>query len=144
LTVSAATSADASTSTFTVTVTATSGSHLATAGLTVTTTGPTVTVLASRVPISGIAGARSSQQYRRIDVPAGQDSLTVSISGGTGDADLYVRRGSLPTTTAFDCRPFITGNNETCTFNAPAAGTWYVMIRGFRAYNGVTLKGTYF
>jgi hypothetical protein len=143
LTLSAATSAPAATSTFTITGTAGSGSHTATANLTVTTAGPSVTVLANAVPISGISGALASQQYFRIDVPTGQDSLTVSISGGNADADLYVRRGALPTTSAFDCRPFTTGNNETCTFNAPAAGAWYVMVRGYTAFSGVTLTATY-
>src|SRR5262249_42102433 len=72
-----------------------------------------------------------------------QSSLVFTISGGTGDADLYVRFNALPTTTTFNCRPFLSGNSETCTFTSPAAGPWYVMIRGFAAYSGVTLKGTY-
>jgi hypothetical protein len=143
LTLSAAVGALASVSTFTVTGTAGSGARTSTAGLTVVPTGPTITVLPTGVPISGIAGARSSQQLFQIDVPPGQDVLTVSIAGGTGDADLYVRRGSQPTTTAYDCRPFTGGNNETCTFNAPGAGTWFVMVRGFSAFSGVTLTATY-
>ena len=28
------------------------------------------------------------------------------MSGGTGDADLYVRAGSKPTTSTYDCRPY--------------------------------------
>jgi len=67
----------------------------------------------------------------------------VNSFGGTGDADLYVRFGSKPTVVAFSCRPFTTGNDETCTVNAPAAGTWYVMVRGFTAYGGLAVKGTY-
>ena len=62
---------------------------------------------------------------------------------GTGDADLYVRFGASPTTTAYDCRPYATGNAETCTFNSPQAGTWYVRVRGYAAYSGVNLKGSY-
>jgi hypothetical protein len=38
--------------------------------------------------------------------------------------------------------PYTTGNNETCTFNAPAAGTYYVNVRAYAAYSGVTLTGT--
>ena len=33
--------------------------------------------------------------------------------GGTGDGDLYVRFGSQPTTSAYDCRPYASGNAET-------------------------------
>jgi Zn-dependent metalloprotease len=75
-------------------------------------------------------------------VPAGKTSVVFTISGGTGDADMYVRIGSAPTTTTYSCRPYLTGNNETCTFNAPAAGTYYVNVRAYAAYSGVSLKGT--
>jgi Zn-dependent metalloprotease len=74
-------------------------------------------------------------------VPAGKTSVVFTISGGTGDADMYVRIGSAPTTSSYSCRPYLTGNNETCTFNAPAAGTYYVNVRAYAAYSGVSLKG---
>jgi serine protease len=109
--------------------------------VTVTTGGPAV--LTDGVPVTNISGASGSQQFWVMNVPAGKDTLTISINGGSGDADLYVRFGSQPTTSTFDCRPFINGNNETCTINNPSAGDWYVMIRGFAAFSGVTLTGTY-
>lgn len=65
--------------------------------------------------------------------------LSVVVRGGTGDADLYVRQGSQPTTTTFNCRPFLTGNNEFCTIDSPAAGTWFFSLRGFSAYSGATI-----
>ena len=55
---------------------------------------------------------------------------------------MYVRRGSAPTTSTYDCRPYTSGNSETCTFNAPTAGTYYVNVRAYAAYSGVSLKGT--
>ncbi len=75
----------------------------------------------------------------RIEVPAGQTSLDIKLSGGTGDADLFVKFGSRPTTTDYDYRPFIIGNSESVALSNPVAGTWYVMIRGYSAYAGVTL-----
>ena len=69
--------------------------------------------------------------------------MVFTISSGSGDADLYVRRGAQPTTSTYDCRPYLIGNNETCTFTAPVAADYYVMIRGYVAYSGVTLKGLY-
>jgi hypothetical protein len=138
LTVSAASTAAAGATTFSVTGTSASTSHSASASMTVTT-GPAT--LTDGVPVTNISGATGSNQFWVMNVPAGKDTLTVTISGGSGDADLYVRFGSAPTTTTFDCRPFVTGNNETCTFNAPAAGSYFVMVRGFSAYSGVTLTG---
>ncbi|MGX5173125.1 M4 family metallopeptidase [Aliikangiella sp. IMCC44653] len=75
-------------------------------------------------------------------MPAGYSTLTVSISGGSGDADLYVRHGAQSTTSAYDCRPYKNGNNETCNFNNPASGTWYLDIRGYSTASGVTLRLT--
>src|SRR6185295_14564760 len=72
------------------------------------------TVLTNGVPVSGLSGATGSQQFFKIDVPAGQTTLTVTITGGSGDADLYTRFGSRPTLSTYDCRPYKTGNAETC------------------------------
>jgi len=66
--------------------------------------------------------------------------LVVSISGGTGDADLYVRQAGAPTTTSYDCRPYLNGNNETCTFQNPTPGTWYIGVRAYSAFSGVNLE----
>ena len=51
--------------------------------------------------------------------------------------------GSAPTSTSYDCRPYKSGNAETCTLNAPKAGTWHVQLSGFSAFSGVTLKASY-
>jgi serine protease len=76
-------------------------------------------------------------------VPSGASNLQFQTSGGTGDADLYVRFGAAPTMSTWDCRPFASGNNETCTFASPAAGTWHVMVVGDDPYSGMTLVGSY-
>mgnify|MGYP001591367620 CR=1 FL=1 len=99
-------------------------------------------VLTNGVATSAISGAASSAQYFTLEVPASATSLSFAMSGGTGDADMYVRFGAAPTTTTYDCRPYLGGNNETCNVT-PKAGTYYVMIRGYAAFSGTTLKGTF-
>lgn len=99
--------------------------------------------LQNGVPVTGLSGAASSERRYTIQVPAGRSQLRVQMSGGTGDADLYLRQGSAPTTTSYTCRPYQGGNNETCTINSPAAGTWHVMVRGYNTYSGVSLVGSY-
>jgi hypothetical protein len=99
--------------------------------------------LTNGVAATGISGGANMALYYSIEVPAGQTKLEIAMSGGTGDADLYVKRGSLPTTTSYDYRPYLTGNNETVSVNAPAAGTWYIMIRGYSAFSGITLLASY-
>lgn len=102
-----------------------------------------VTQLTTNVPVSSLSGAEDSLRHFTIDVPSGQSSFSVKTSGGTGDVDLYVRRGSLPTTEEYDCSPYITGNNETCTFTSPTAGRYYVSLHGYAAYSGVSLLAGY-
>ena len=105
--------------------------------------GGTDGVLTNGVPVTGISDAKGGDKFWKLDVPLGQTTLTFTISGGTGDADLYVQQGAKPTKTSYACRPYKTGNSETCTFSPPAAGTYWVMLDGYAAYSGVTLTGTY-
>jgi vibriolysin len=100
-------------------------------------------VLSNGVPIPNLSDATGGQKVWRIDVPVGQTSMTISIAGGSGDADLYVQSGSAPTTTVYQCRPYKNGNAETCTFSPPSQGTYYVMLNAYAAYSGLTLTGTY-
>jgi vibriolysin len=104
---------------------------------------PTDGVLTNGVPVSNISGAKDTQKFWSLNVPSGQTTLTFTISGGSGDADLYVQSGTKPTLTAYACRPYKNGNAETCTFTPPSAGTYYVMLHAYAAYSGVTLTGTY-
>jgi serine protease len=87
-------------------------------------------------------GRRAWQRYT-IDIPAGMATLNVNMSGGTGDGDLYVRRGSQPTTATYDCRPYKTGNNESCSFNNPTADTWHISVYGYTAASGITINVDY-
>jgi len=104
-------------------------------------TGPTA--LTNGVPVTNQSGATGSETFYTIAVPAGASNLTIQTAGGSGDADLYVRFGSAPTQSTYDCRPFLGGNNETCTFASPQAGTYHVMLRGWSAYSGVTLTASF-
>jgi serine protease len=142
-TLSLTAAAGATTGTFAIAVTGTgaSASHSTTINLTVTAAG--TTVLRNNVPVTGLSGAAGAQQFFQLDVPAAATGLVFTISGGTGDADLYVRFGSPPTTSTFDCRPFLGGNNETCSIASAQAGTYFVMVRGFAAFTGVTLTGRF-
>lgn len=93
--------------------------------------------------LTDLSGSRGAWDHYTLDIPAGMSSFTVVISGGSGDADLFVRYGTQPTSSSYDCRPYRNGNNETCTFNNPAAGTWHISLNGYRTYSGVDLEATW-
>lgn len=105
------------------------------------TTQPGNNVLQDGVAKTSLSGAKSSETFYTMEIPSGTTKVTFTMSGGTGDADLYVRAGSKPTQSSYDCRPWKSGNAETCTIDNPAAGTMHVMIHGYAAYSGVSLKG---
>ena len=73
---------------------------------------------------------KGEEKKYKVTVPSGADLLTVQIVG-TGDADLYVRKGEEPTIISYDCAPYRLGSNETCTIQSPAAGDWFIMIHGY-------------
>jgi C1A family cysteine protease len=78
-----------------------------------------------------------------IDVPENAANLTITISGGSGDADLYTRFNTEPTTSEYDCRPYLNGNSETCTEETPQAGRWHIGLRGWRDFSGISLTASY-
>jgi serine protease len=115
-----------------------------TAALNGTGPGPgTGTVLQNNVPVTGLGAASGASLAYTVAVPSGSSQLKVTIAGGSGDADLYVRNGSAPTDTVYTCRPYLSGNNETCTISAPAAGTWHVRVKAYSTFSGVTLTAQY-
>ena len=48
-----------------------------------------------------------------------------------GDADLYVRVGQRPTTSAYNCRPFKAGSDEACEIQLATPAQLFVMVRGY-------------
>jgi hypothetical protein len=95
------------------------------------------------VTITGLAASTGNSLNYTMVVPAGATNLKFVISGGTGDADLYVRFGSAPTDTTYDCRPYLSGNSETCTFTTAQAGTYYIRLKAYSSFSGVSLTGSY-
>ncbi|GAE54446.1 S8 family peptidase [Xanthomonas arboricola] len=104
--------------------------------------GGTGNTLTNGTPVTGLGAATGAELNYTIAVPAGSGTLTVAISGGSGDADLYVRAGSAPTDTTYTCRPYRSGNAETCSISAPS-GTYYVRVKAYSTFSGVTLRASY-
>lgn len=89
-----------------------------------------------------LSGSKRQWQYFTVTIPADTPAnaqLEISISGGSGDADLYVRMGADPTTSLYDCRPYLAGSNEQCTLPAVAGEQWHIGLYPYRNFSGVTL-----
>lgn len=99
--------------------------------------------LSKGVAVTNLYAGWGVEKYYSFYVPADATSASISISGGTGDADLYVLYNGVPTVSNWNCRPYSGTSTETCSFSYPAEGTYYIMVRGFSAYSGVSLSATY-
>jgi hypothetical protein len=74
---------------------------------------------------SGSLAAGSTRSFQAAVAPG---TYQVSITG-TGDVDLYVRLGKAPTSTLYDCRPYLIGSDESCTVTVAALDILYVLLR---------------
>lgn len=129
--------------------------HVATAvfvAITATSALADLTTLSDGVPVPNLSGVVGNGQSFVIEVPDARDSLVITTSGGWGDADLYVRYGTLPVVEiqgAWDYRPFLIGNDESVIvdpYTVPVplqAGMWYIVLYGYDDYSGVTLEADY-
>jgi serine protease len=100
-------------------------------------------VLANGVPVTGLSGATNTELRYTMTVPAGAMNLVFRTTGGSGNANLFVKFGSPPTTTAYDCRSTSPGTAESCGFPFPRTGTYHILVRGASAFAGVTLTATF-
>ncbi|MFT4874965.1 MAG: serine protease [Halioglobus sp.] len=104
---------------------------------------PPPAALANGEAVSNLSGSTGSEVFYSITLPDGATNLSVQIAGGSGDADLYLREGALPTLASYDCRPWLNGNNETCAGNNSGLTDYYVMIHAYAAFSGVSLSVSY-
>lgn len=99
----------------------------------------TVTVLENGV-VQQISAAEKEELLFSFSAPATADVVTVSLASGSGDADLYVKKGAQATLASYDCRPWLAGNNETCTL--AGGGDYSVMVKGYNAFTNVDIVAT--
>ena len=90
---------------------------------------------------SRIISSNGSQQPAfSFELTSGASNVEISISGGTGDADIYVRYGLAPTLDDYDYRPWKNGNNETVNIATPAVGDWFIMVNPYNPFDNVELS----
>jgi hypothetical protein len=77
---------------------------------------------------SGEVAVGETDRFGPFEIHDGAIKVTLT---GDGDADLYVRREGEPTTSTYDCRPYLSNSNESCTLEG--VGRYYVAIQGYSA-----------
>ncbi len=101
--------------------------------------------LQNGIPLTGLSGNMDSVAHFKIALPAGASNLVVTTAGGLAgqDCDLFVMYGKPPTAYAYDFASKGYSCTESVTHSTPTPGDWYIMLYGFSAYSGVTLKASY-
>ncbi|MCC6668352.1 MAG: hypothetical protein IT375_31700 [Polyangiaceae bacterium] len=69
---------------------------------------------------------------------AAAGDYTIKMSG-SGDADLYVKKGAAPTDSEYDCRPYGGNSNEECLVKLAAGEKVFYMVKGYGDESKITL-----
>lgn len=78
---------------------------------------------------NGLTSNGSNPGWYAVLVPTGKSAITVKTTGGTGNADVYLKHNAWPSTSDYGCRSVASGNTETCRLSGLPSGTWvYVML----------------
>ncbi|MFD2355843.1 collagenase [Nonomuraea ferruginea] len=87
----------------------------------------------------GLSATTGNYAYLYLYVPAGTARLTITSSGGTGDADLYYSGTSWATASSSTQRATGAGNAHTLTVTNPAEGYHYVSLHAAQSFTGATV-----
>jgi Zn-dependent metalloprotease len=117
-------------------------------GVSLTASFITPTVLSPNTTLTNLGAIFSSETFYKWTVPAGASSFSVSTTGGTGDVDIFLKKGSPPTCQetavvapcVYDEVSANVGNQESITINSPAAADAYLNMTAYDTYAGVTLN----
>ncbi|MCK4718419.1 MAG: pre-peptidase C-terminal domain-containing protein [Thermoplasmata archaeon] len=104
--------------------------------------GAQVATLTSGVAGSSSLGGTGEEKYFSIDVTTATSLTVVTDGPGTADYDLYVKKGSMPTTSSYDGRGYTGSADETVTISNPSSGTYYVMVKSYSGSGSFTVTAT--
>ena len=92
---------------------------------------------------SEVLALTQNQEWRYTSPFLPPGSYTFQITGVTNDADLYVKKNDIVSTSSWDCRPYSgSGISETCSVTLTGRGGYLsVMVRGYSATSSVALLG---
>ena len=90
--------------------------------------------------VSGSLGSGGTATYSFV-LPVGVSSCTVTMDGpGGADFDLYIRKGSAPTTSTYDYKAFTSSADEAITITDPSSGTYYVLVKAYSGSGSFTIR----
>jgi microbial collagenase len=90
---------------------------------------------------SNLSATQGNYVYLYLYVPAGTSSLTITSSGGSGNADLYVNTlGNWATTNSYNYRSSNSGNGESVVVSNPPTGYVYISLHAAAGFSGARVS----
>ncbi len=94
---------------------------------------------------SGVLSGSVAEARHSFTVPAAAEELRVTLNAvDSADFDLYLRAGTPPTPSDFDCAAAGQSPFGACTVALPAAGTWHVLVSRFSGSGEYQLTASVF
>ncbi|HCE46447.1 MAG TPA: hypothetical protein DET40_23125 [Lentisphaeria bacterium] len=93
--------------------------------------------------VPGISGLAESSMVYKVTVPAGTTRMIINTAGGAvgEDCDIYISPDAIPTLEEYYARSTGPTTLESITVLNPEAGKdWYILLYGYKNYNGVDLN----
>ena len=99
--------------------------------------------LENNKPVTGLKGKKGDELRFTFKIPAGAKNAAFKLTGGLGDADLYVQKAVAATTTSYVCKSENSKTSEKCTLATPEADTYHVLVSAYSDFEGATLVASY-
>ncbi|WP_374192534.1 collagenase [Streptomyces sp. MBT98] len=106
-------------------------------------TDPDPRVLGENCRRGNLSATTGNYAYHYLYIPAGTERLKITVSGGTGDADLYYSATGWATTASHTSRDTGPGNTHTLTVTDPPAGANYISLHAVSTFGGTTVTTAY-
>ena len=105
---------------------------------------PVATLITAGTPVSGLSLPDSVELLFTLEVlPSEPGTIEVTLSGGTGDPDLYVHRGDRPALRDdYECQSGNPNTNERCVINAAEPGTYHILIFAWTSFSDISILAT--
>jgi hypothetical protein len=94
--------------------------------------------------LTGLGASEDVELLYRLDLPLAANNLTVELSGGTGDVDLFVEKGERPSSREAynDCQSGSPTTAERCQLVGVTAGPYHILLHAFSTFSGTTMTIT--
>ena len=102
----------------------------------------TVTPISSNQSVTIPAMQKGEEKFFSFVIPEGTATITVRITGTTGDADLYIRRNSNPTRKMYGWKSIKSRSNESVTIRRASGGRYVASIYAYKNTGDTTLMVT--